>query len=279
MDKIVIKDLEVSGIHGADHQIADFLISAELALNLKTAGDTDQISHTINYIDLCKDMEKYFSGLDHKLIETSAEDLARHILLNYLPVNSVFLEIRMPSKPEGHKLRFSGITIKREWHTAFIGVGSNMGDRYKNITRAGSMIDGTGLCKVKRISRIYQTEPFGYVEQDKFLNCVFEVRTLFTPLQLIKKLLKIETALKRERNIHWGPRTIDLDILFYDNIITSFESAVIPHPRLHERMFVLKPLCDIAPYYLHPVLNERCYRIAENLESEQEIPPEWTLPE
>ena len=275
MDKILVKDLEVFGSHGTNQKVDKFLISAELTLNLKTAGDTDQISQTINYIDLCSDIEKFFSGLDHKLIESSAEDLASHILLNYTPVKHLILTIKMLSIPEGRKIGYTGIKIEREWHTAFVGVGSNLGDRYKNILAAENAINNSNNCKVAKLSKIYETEPFGYLDQDKFLNCVFEVNTLLTPLQFINSLLVIEKFLKRERIVHWGPRTIDLDILFFDNIITSFEEAVIPHPRMHERMFVLKPLCDLAPYYVHPVINERCYRIADKLESGQPAPVEW----
>lgn len=275
MDKILVNDLEVFGSHGADQKLDKFLISAELTLNLKTAGDTDRISQTINYVDLCSDIEKYFSGLDHKLIESSVEDLASHILLNYISVRHVILTIKMISIPKEKKIGYTGIKIEREWHTAFIGVGSNLGDRYKNILAAENAINSSSNCKVVKLSKIYETEPFGYLDQDKFLNCVFEVKTLLTPLQFINSLLEIEESLKRERIIHWGPRTIDLDILFYDDIITSFEAAVIPHPRMHERMFVLKPLCDLTPYYVHPVLNERCYRIADKLESEQPAPLEW----
>ena len=275
MDKILVNDLEVFGSHGADQKVDKFLISAELTLNLKTAGDTDRISQTINYVDLCNDIEKYFSGLDHKLIESSAEDLASYILLNYISVRNVVLTIKMLSIPKEKEINYTGIKIEREWHTSFVGVGSNLGDRYKNILAAENAVNSSSNCKVVKLSKIYETEPFGYLDQDKFLNCVFEVKTLLTPLQFIYSLLEIEKLLKRERVIHWGPRTIDLDILFYDDIITSFEEAVIPHPRMHERMFVLKPLCDLAPYYVHPVINERCYRIAEKLKSEQTEPSEW----
>jgi dihydroneopterin aldolase/2-amino-4-hydroxy-6-hydroxymethyldihydropteridine diphosphokinase len=275
VDKILVEDLEVFGSHGSDQKLDRFLISAELTLNLKTAGDTDRISQTINYVDLCSDIEKYFSDLDYKLIESSAEYLASHILLNYISVRHVVLTIKMISIPKEKKISFTGIKIEREWHTAFIGVGSNLGDRYKNILDAESKINISSNCKVVNISKIYETEPFGYLDQEKFLNCVFEIKTLLTPLQFINSLLEIEKSLKRERIIHWGPRTIDLDILFFDDIITSFEAAVIPHPRMHERMFVLKPLCDLTPYYVHPVLNERCYRIAEKLEKDQPAPLEW----
>jgi dihydroneopterin aldolase / 2-amino-4-hydroxy-6-hydroxymethyldihydropteridine diphosphokinase len=275
MDKLLVNDFEVSGRPTSTLDVPGFLISMELTLNLKTAGDTDKISKTINYIDLCNDIEKFFNGLDHKLIEGSAEELAGHILLTYKTVNNILLTIKMPSIPEGKKIGYTGIQIERKWHVAYVGVGSNIGDRYKTILEAEKELNSSNNCKVINISKIYETEPFGFIEQDKFLNCVFEIKTLLTPLQFINSLLRIEKVLKRERVIRWGPRTIDLDILFYDKVITSYEEAVIPHPRMHERMFVLKPLCDLAPFYVHPVLNERCYRLAENLEKEQSVPMEW----
>jgi dihydroneopterin aldolase/2-amino-4-hydroxy-6-hydroxymethyldihydropteridine diphosphokinase len=152
VDKILVEDLEVFGSHGSDQKLDRFLISAELTLNLKTAGDTDRISQTINYVDLCSDIEKYFSDLDYKLIESSAEYLASHILLNYISVRHVVLTIKMISIPKEKKISFTGIKIEREWHTAFIGVGSNLGDRYKNILDAESKINISSNCKVVNIS-------------------------------------------------------------------------------------------------------------------------------
>ena len=166
-------------------------------------------------------------------------------------------------------------TKLKENSTAFIGVGSNIGDRYKNIRDAEREINKSGTCKIVRISKIYETDPVGYLNQEKFLNCVFEIKTELSPHKLIKFLLNAEIILKRERIIHWGPRTIDLDILFYNNMEISSENLIIPHPRMHERMFVMRPLCDLIPAYVHPVINESCERIAESLEKQQGIPDEW----
>ena len=163
----------------------------------------------------------------------------------------------------------------RKLHTAFIGVGSNIGDRYSNIINSKEKIDSSADSKVVEISKIYETEPVGYLDQDNFLNCVFKIETNLTPDQLIKFLLEVEKILKRERVIRWGPRIIDLDILLFDDLVILSKDLVIPHPRMHERMFVIKPLCDLTPYYVHPVLNENCYRIAEKLEAEQSVPMEW----
>ena len=279
MDTIIIKDLEVYGSHGfepgVDKSGEKYIISAELKLNLKEAGDTDRLKDTVHLVNICKELSEIFGANNHKLIERSAEELASYILLHYPMVNHVSLTIKKPWVPAGMTIDFAGIRIEREWHTAYLGVGSNVGDREGNIRSAVRLIDESELSKVTSQSKLYETEPCGYADQDKFLNCALEVKTLLTPRSLVRLLLSIEKALKRERLIANGPRTIDLDILFYDNLITSFEEAVIPHPRLHERMFVLKPLCDIAPFHIHPILNERCYRIAEKLNRGEGEPEEW----
>ena len=159
---------------------------------------------------------------------------------------------------------------------AYIGVGSNIGDRYKNILSAKKEIINSTSSHVVEVSKIYETEPVGYLDQDYFLNCVFKVSTILIPKELLKLLLEIEKILKRKRIIHWGPRTIDLDILFYDNLIISSPDLIIPHPGLHERMFVIEPLCDLAPDLIHPVLKESCFEIAEKLKKSQSILLEWS---
>ena len=280
MDTLIIKNLEVYGFHGVEPETdktgEKYIISAELKLNLKEAGDTDRLENTVHLVKICNEISEIFTQNKHKLIEKSAEELATHILLNYSMVSHVTMSIEKPWIPAGMNIDYAGIKIEREWHTVYLGVGSNLGDRMENINNARAMINETELSRVTRVSKIYETEPYGYLEQDMFLNCAFEIKTLLTPRTLVRLLLDIEHKLKRERKIHLGPRTIDLDVLFYDNIMTSFEEAVIPHPRLHERRFVLTPLCDIAPYLIHPILNERCYRIAEALDTEETEPAVWS---
>ena len=166
-------------------------------------------------------------------------------------------------------------TNKNTFSTVYIGVGSNMGDRYKNIQDAEKEISKSDSCKIVRVSKIYETDPVGYLDQDNFLNCVFEINTQLIPDQLIDFMLSTEKILKRERIVHWGPRTIDLDILFYNNMIISSSNLIIPHPRMHERMFVMKPLCDLIPDYVHPVLHESCVLIEMKLEKKQGIVEVW----
>ncbi len=140
--------------------------------------------------------------------------------------------------------------------TAYIGLGSNMGNREENLDRAIALLDGTGKIRVTAVSSYYNTAPVGYLQQEDFLNAVAEIKTGLTANELLKVCNSIELELKRERIIRWGPRTIDLDILLYGDMIINEEKLTIPHPRMNERKFVLEPLSEIAPRVLHPVYNK-----------------------
>jgi dihydroneopterin aldolase/2-amino-4-hydroxy-6-hydroxymethyldihydropteridine diphosphokinase len=142
-----------------------------------------------------------------------------------------------------------------------------MGDKEKNVKAALDFINNAHHTKITKTSKSYETKPVGYLEQEDFLNCAIEVKTLLNPLELIRFLLSIEEGLKRERVIRWGPRTIDLDILLYDNIISHLDEIILPHPRMQERMFVLEPLCDIAPYVIHPILNKSIIQLKEEIKA------------
>lgn len=137
----------------------------------------------------------------------------------------------------------------------FIAFGSNIGDRKTNIEKSLRMLEEKNI-KILSTSSFYITEPYGYTDQPEFLNGVAKIKTEFTPRELLYILLDIEFKLGRERKIRWGPRTIDLDILFYDGLIVNEKDLVIPHPDLHNRRFVLDPLNEIAPEFIHPVFGK-----------------------
>lgn len=151
--------------------------------------------------------------------------------------------------------------------TAYIGVGSNMGDREKNLNRAVEMLDMAHGVEVTAVSSYINTAPVGYTEQADFLNAAVEVKTTLSAQELLEVCRGIEGELKRERVIRWGPRTIDLDILLYGELVLSEEHLILPHPRMHEREFVLRPLSEIAPQAFHPVLQQRVSEIYQALQS------------
>jgi 2-amino-4-hydroxy-6-hydroxymethyldihydropteridine diphosphokinase len=139
--------------------------------------------------------------------------------------------------------------------TAFIGIGSNLGMRKKNCEKAIQLVSGENISVLNR-SEMLETEPWGIIDQPTFINMIIEVATDLAPEDLLGLLKKIETDLGRTSTVRWGPRVIDLDILFYDDLVMKTAGLEIPHPGIAERYFVLKPLSEIAPEMVHPVLKK-----------------------
>ena len=148
---------------------------------------------------------------------------------------------------------------------AFIAVGSNLGDRQRYLDEAKKSLGKTLGVKILRTSSIHETHPVGGPVQGKYLNAVWEIQTDLNPRALLERLLEIEKELGRERTQKNAPRTIDLDILFYDHRVVEEPGLTIPHPRLHERAFVLKPLGEIAPQFRHPRLKKTVHELLENI--------------
>jgi 2-amino-4-hydroxy-6-hydroxymethyldihydropteridine diphosphokinase len=134
---------------------------------------------------------------------------------------------------------------------SYLGLGSNLGDRLANLQRAVDLLDDTPGIRVDASSRVWETEPVGGVEQPDFLNAVIRVETSLEPLELLAACHRVEDALGRTREVRWGPRTIDVDVLLLDGLAISEPDLIVPHPRLTERAFVLLPLLELDP---HPVL-------------------------
>lgn len=151
----------------------------------------------------------------------------------------------------------------------YIALGSNLGDKEENIRKAIDLMREE--CSISDFSSVYEAEPVGYKEQDSFLNCVVKVETDLEPKELLEFILSIEKRLGRIRTFKNAPRTIDLDILFYGDAVINHEGLIIPHPRLHERAFVLEPLKEISNNLIHPVLKKSIKEIHKNLGSKEWI--------
>lgn len=145
------------------------------------------------------------------------------------------------------------INDKSIWHTAYIALGSNIGEREWYLNTAIAEIDRLETCRVTRRSGILETKAYGYENQDDFLNMVIQVQTTLEPYPLLAALNRIELESGRKRLIHWGPRTLDLDILLYDELVMKDEKLTIPHYDMVNREFVLKPMAQIAANVTHPV--------------------------
>ncbi|OEU67212.1 MAG: 2-amino-4-hydroxy-6-hydroxymethyldihydropteridine diphosphokinase [Desulfobacterales bacterium PC51MH44] len=160
-----------------------------------------------------------------------------------------------------------------ENHTAYIGAGSNIGNKFLNCQNGIDALIKSGKAVLKDQSRFYKTEPVDYNDQDWFVNFVVKIETTLDPLQLLNKLKSIERDAGRLNDpIKFGPRILDLDIIFFDDLVTNSSGMIIPHPRMHKRRFVLRPMCDIDPKIVHPVLEKDVQYLLDMLnENEQRV--------
>lgn len=158
-------------------------------------------------------------------------------------------------------------------HIAYISVGSNMGNRLQNCLHGITALTERRKSRILAQSHIYMTEPVDYKDQEWFINLMVKLETALDPFELLDQIKTIQRAAGRKRDtIQYGPRILDLDIIFFDDRIIDSERLVVPHPRMHQRRFVLKPICDIDPTIIHPVLKESMQSLLDQLgEDEQKV--------
>jgi 2-amino-4-hydroxy-6-hydroxymethyldihydropteridine diphosphokinase len=154
-------------------------------------------------------------------------------------------------------------------HCAFVSVGSNLGDKLEQCRQAVEALGASADLRITGRSRMYRTEPVDFIDQDWFVNCVIRLETVLSPFELLDRLQSVQRQLGRTaEGVRFGPRVLDLDILLYDGLIMDDSRLSLPHPRMHRRRFVLKPLCDIDPEVVHPVLNRTAATLLATLEED-----------
>lgn len=268
-DRIEIEDLEVFANHGVfpeENTLGQkFLVSAVLYTDTRTAGRTDDLSDSVHYGRVSVFIENYLREHTFRLLERAAESLAEELLLTVPGLLGIRLKIKKPWAPIGLPLKTVSVEIDRQWHTAYIALGSNMGDRRQYLEDAVKALDAIRGCAVRDVSAFIETPPYGVTDQEDFLNGCLRLDTLLYPGELLEELHRIEKDAGRERNRRWGPRTLDLDIIFYDDLVCQEAKLCIPHVEMHKRKFVLEPLCEIAPYKRHPVYGKTVLEMLEEL--------------
>lgn len=153
-------------------------------------------------------------------------------------------------------------------HAACIGVGSNLGDKRKSCQRGIAALVADGASRILTQSRMYRTEPVDYLDQDWFVNCAVLIETRLNPFELLTALQTIQKQAGRIRDtVRFGPRILDMDILYVDSVVIDRSDLILPHPRLHLRRFVLQPMCDIDPDWRHPILNQTVREMLNHLDS------------
>lgn len=266
----MIKNLEIFANHGVfpeENTLGQkFVISAVLFTDTRKAGRTDDLTASIHYGEVSAKITEFVQGHTYLLLERLLEELAEHLLLTCDLLKQVTLEVKKPWAPVHLPLETVSVEITRGWHKAYVACGSNMGDRKAFLQMGVEELAAHPLCRMGQVSDFITTAPYGYLAQDDFLNGAMEVETLLTPEELLGVLHEIEKKANRIREIHWGPRTLDLDILFYDQLVLDTEILHIPHIDMQKREFVLKPMDQIAPWLRHPVLNRTIHELWTELE-------------
>lgn len=273
MDKIYINNLEFIGFHGVfpeEKKLGQkFLVSLELTVDTREAGKTGDLTKSVHYGLVAQDVEKLFLEKSIDLIETCAENIAEMVLKKYELVKEVKVIVKKPWAPLQMHFENVAVEITRKWHRVYLSLGSNIGNKRKNLLEAIRKIGELENTEVVKSSTILETEPFGYLEQDNFLNACLEIKTLMTAQEFLKEILQIELDMGRVREIKWGPRIIDIDILFYDKEIIEEDNLAVPHPWICEREFVLDPLSEIAPNYIHPLEKKTITMLARKLKERE----------
>lgn len=272
MDNFIeIKNLVVFANHGVFNEEAvmgqRFEISLKLYIDIRKAAETDDISDAVNYGEVCEFVTEYTKSHRCSLIEKAARDIAYAILAEFPLLSGTEVRIEKPWAPIGLPLKCVSVNVSRMRKTAYIGIGSNMGDKKKYLDFAAGKFEENPCCRILAISDYIETKPVGDVEQDDFLNACIEIETVLPPFELLDFANRIENEAGRERKIHWGPRTLDVDILLYGDEMVNSERLTIPHREMAKRGFVLHPLSQIAPYAYHPVRRKYISELLEELEN------------
>lgn len=155
-------------------------------------------------------------------------------------------------------------------YTVILLLGSNLGNRVQHFADAEALL-AHDIGIIKKSSSVYETAAWGFTDQPAFLNKVLLIETDFTPHEVLEKILSIESKLGRTRTEKWHERSIDIDILFYNNLVLDAEDLKIPHPHLHQRRFTLEPLNEIASYFIHPIFNKNIQHLLNNCEDSLQV--------
>lgn len=250
MDKITLSRMEFEGHTGCfDFEKADgqkFIVSLDIFLDRIKGCYTDELADTVDYSMIYEEVKKIVTEDKGNLIERLAQKVADGVLAADGRIAKVIVNISKPEAPVKGIFETMAVTIeRRRKEFVVLSLGSNLGDREANILAAEQALQDLSGTEDFRCASIYETEPVGLEDQPYFLNTCVGFYTDIGPFELLDKIHVIENDLLRKREVHWGPRTIDIDIIFYGDEVIMKPELTVPHPRWYLRSFVTVPLRDI----------------------------------
>ena len=259
--KIILKDYEVVACHGVNPEEKvnpqRFLFTVEVGTDFKLAEESDNLDNTVSYSAVKKVVKKIAEDNTFDLIEKLAYTVAKGVLLSFPLAESVNVIVKKPDAPMSGKFDYVAVELSLKWTDVYLALGSNEGDRNAYLDLAINMLkEDDNIKDVKESSRIV-SEAYGGVATGEFVNSCANIKTIYTPHELLAKINEIEKAGDRVRTVHWGDRTLDVDIIFFGEDIIGDEDLCVPHIDMQNREFVLKPLLELCPNKLHPLLNKR----------------------
>ena len=251
-----MRGLRVLGVHGVlpeeRSRPQPFEVDLDVGLDTTAAAASDDLADTVDYGSLVEGVAAVVAERSFALLEALAGEVADHVLAADARVTSVVVTVRKLQPPVPVQVGTVGVRVERRpdgaaptRRRAFIGLGSNVGDRRRFLADAVATLAADG--DVVAVSPVYETEPVGGPEQGPYLNVVVELSTTASPRRLLERCRRLEEAAGRVRTVHHGPRTLDADVLMVGDLVVDEDDLVVPHPRMGERRFVLAPLADLAP--------------------------------
>ncbi len=250
-DQVRVQNLCLHGFHGVLPQETElgqkFYVDITCDLDLAPCAVEDDYTKAVCYGALCDVASDVSDAGPYQLIETLGDRICAAVLERFDRVDHVSVTVRKPSAPLKAQFDHVSVTINRKRrYRVGISLGSNMGDKIANLRTALMRMNTLPGFEVDQVSSFYQTEPWGNTDQDWFLNACLTGWTTLAPLDLLKALKRTEVELGRVPAVRWGPRAIDLDLLFSEDLEIDSKLLTLPHPEMFNRAFVLVPLAEIA---------------------------------
>lgn len=267
--RILIDGYELTGCHGVNPEEKvepqRFVFSAQLDFDLTEAAETDDVDKTVSYAAVCKVIKAFFGESSRDLVETLALGAARRIMLAFPRLVQAAVTVAKPDAPMKGKFDSVGVTAEVKRSVAYVGMGSSLGDRHAYLDKAKELIREDPLVLSVSESARTETAPYGGAAKNAFINSALRAETLHTPEGLLGLLMRVERECGRTREVHWGDRTLDLDLLLFGDEVRSEGDLILPHPEMTRREFVLAPLADIAPHAVHPLSGKRVSELLSEL--------------